>query len=168
MIAETRSFAFPETLDAQSVAQMRHLKARMEKERVPRGIDPRRHLKMGPGGIADVEFAVQLLQRRHGARHPRLRVEGTVAALDAAVSDRLIDPDEAARLQDAYRFLMELRNRLFFISARPVDALPSKPEELEAIGIAMGFRSQPRQEIEERYLRLTRRARKVAEAVIYG
>ena len=168
LVEETRTFAFPPALDTDAIAQMRHLKARMEKERIPRGVDPRRHLKMGPGGIADVEFAVQLLQRQHAARHPDLRVQPTMAALEAAVSSGLIEPDEAARLRDSYAFVMELRNRLFFIAGRPVDALPAKPEELEAIGIAMGFKSQPRQEVEERYLRLTRRARKAAEALIYG
>jgi hypothetical protein len=51
---------------------------------------------------------------------------------------------------------------------RPIEALPSKPEEMEALGIAMGFTDQPRQEVEESYLRVTRRARRVAERLIYG
>lgn len=168
LVAQTRSLAFPQQLDAASIAQMRHLKARMEKERVPRGVDPRMHLKMGPGGIADVEFAVQVMQRMHAARHPQLQIPGTLDALEALVTLELLDPDDATRLHEAYRFVMSLRNRLFFIAGKPVDALPTKPEELEAAGIAMGFRHQPRQELEERYLRITRRARKVAEGVIYG
>ncbi len=51
---------------ADALKQMRTLKARMEAERLPRGIDPRRHLKLGPGGLSDVEWTVQLLQLRHG------------------------------------------------------------------------------------------------------
>lgn len=168
LVELARTFAFPAELGQEAVAQMRHLKARMERERIPRGVDPRRHLKMGPGGIADVEFAVQLLQRRSAQRHRALCVQGTLPALHAALSAELIEPDDAARLQDAYLFLMELRNRMFFIAGRPVDVLPTKPEELESVGIAMGSRNQPRQEIEERYLRVTRRARKVAEKLIYG
>ena len=168
LVDATRTFAFPDAVDATAIAQMRHLKARMEKERIPRGVDPRRHLKMGPGGIADVEFAVQLLQRRHAARIPELRASGTLDALEAAASAGLIGADDSTRLHDSYRFVMELRNRMFFIAGKPVDVLPTKPEELEAIGMAMGFHSQPRQEVEERYLRLTRRARKVAERLIYG
>ena len=50
-------------------AQIRHLKARMERERIPRGTDPRRHLKLGPGGLSDVEFAVQILQLATRTRH---------------------------------------------------------------------------------------------------
>jgi hypothetical protein len=63
---------------------------------------------------------------------------------------------------------MRLRNRLFFQFGRPVDALPNRPEDLEALGKAMGFVAQPRQELEETYLRLTRRARRITEPLIYG
>ena len=160
--------AYPAALPPEALQQVRHLKARMEKERVPKGIDARRHLKLGPGGIADVEFAVQLLQRMHGHAHPELRVTGTLEALEAAAALGLVSADDAARLREAFLFLMQLRNRIFFLFAKPVDALPTKPEELEALGIAMGSRSQPRQEIEERFLRVSRRARKVAERLIYG
>ena len=75
---------------------------------------------------------------------------------------------DALRLAEAYRFLMKARNRMFLMAGRPQDSLPAKPEELEALGVAMGYTDQPRQEMEEDYLRLTRRARKVAERVIYG
>ncbi len=167
LISATRELAFPQRLAAPALEQMRHLKARMERERVPRGTDPRRHLKMGPGGLADVEFSVQLLQRLHGSEHEALRVPGTLHALEGAVAAGRIGADEAGRLEDAFRFLMKLRNRLFFIFGKPMDALPTKPEELEALGIAMGFRNQPRQELEERYLRVTRRARQVAQSLIY-
>ncbi|MDQ4094593.1 MAG: bifunctional [glutamine synthetase] adenylyltransferase/[glutamine synthetase]-adenylyl-L-tyrosine phosphorylase, partial [Actinomycetota bacterium] len=160
--------AFPERLTSDALREMRHLKARMEKERVTRGVDPRRHIKMGPGGIADVEFTVQLLQRRHGHADPELRTTSTTAALDRCIRGALLDESDGSVLREAYEFLMRLRNRAFFLSARPVDVLPSKPEELEALAIAMGYEDQPRQELEEAYLRTTRRARRVAERIIYG
>ena len=168
LVDVARRVAFPDVLPLAALEQVRHLKARMEKERVPKGVDPRRHLKLGPGGIADVEFAVQLLQRMHGHAHPELRVTGTLEALTEAERLELVTQEDAARLREAFTFLMQLRNRIFFLFAKPVDALPTKPEELEALGIAMGFQAQPRQEIEERFLRVSRRARKVAERLIYG
>lgn len=168
LVAVARSVAFPAALPPEALQQVRHLKARMEKERVPKGVDPRRHLKLGPGGIADVEFAVQLLQRIHGHAHPELQVTGTLEALDIALGLGLVSEDDVARLREAFIFLMELRNRIFFLFAKPVDALPTKPEDLEALGIAMGLKAHPRQEIEERFLRVSRRARKVAERLIYG
>jgi glutamate-ammonia-ligase adenylyltransferase len=160
--------AYPESLDPSALAEIRHLKARMERERIPRGTDPRRNFKLGPGGLSDIEFAVQLLQRAHARRLPSLQVTGTVEALEAASREGVIDDADALLLGDAYLWLGRLRNRLFFIAGRPGDALPVKPEELEALGIAMGYEEQPRQELEEHFLRVTRRARRVAEPLIYG
>jgi glutamate-ammonia-ligase adenylyltransferase len=91
--------------------------------------------------------------------------------LEAARAARdvgLLDVDALNRLTEAWTFLARLRNALFLMLGRPVDVLPSKPETLEALGIAVGFRDQPRQEVEEHFLRVTRRARKVAEPLIYG
>ncbi|HEV2754165.1 MAG TPA: bifunctional [glutamine synthetase] adenylyltransferase/[glutamine synthetase]-adenylyl-L-tyrosine phosphorylase [Actinomycetota bacterium] len=167
-VAQTRAYAYPAKLPPDALGEIRHLKARMEKERVPRGTDPRRHLKFGPGGLADVEFAVQMLQIQHAHDREDLQVTATLDALDACWREGLLADAEALRLAEAYRFLTKARNRMFFIAGRPQDALPAKPEELEALGVAMGYTDQPRQELEEDYLRLTRRARTVAQRVIYG
>ena len=167
LLSAVRPKAFPEHLSSEALRELRHLKIRMEKERIGRGVDPRRHLKMGPGGIADVEFAVQLLQRMHAHSNPLLQTTSTKTALSRLVREELIDERDADVLSDAYDFLMRLRNRAFFLIARPVDVLSSKPEELEALAIAMDFEEQPRQELEEAYLRMTRRARRVAERIIF-
>ncbi|MDQ3915371.1 MAG: bifunctional [glutamine synthetase] adenylyltransferase/[glutamine synthetase]-adenylyl-L-tyrosine phosphorylase [Actinomycetota bacterium] len=167
-VSETRAYAYPAKLPPDALGEIRHLKARMEKERVPRGTEPRRHLKFGPGGLADVEFSAQLLQIQHAHEREDLQVTSTLAALDACWREGLLSDAEALRLAEAYRFLTKARNRMFFIAGRPQDALPAKPEELEAVGVAMGYADQPRQELEEDYLRLTRRARAVAQRVIYG
>jgi glutamate-ammonia-ligase adenylyltransferase len=140
----------------------------MERERIPRGTDPRRSFKLGPGGLSDIEFAVQLLQRTHGRAVPSLQVTGTAEALDAAARAGVLAEADARLLVDAYAWLGRLRNRLFFIVARPTESLPVKPEDLEALGVAMGYADQPRQELEEHYLRTTRRVRRVAEPLIYG
>lgn len=168
LIEGTRRFAYPEQLSADVVTQIRHLKARMERERIPRGTDPRRHLKLGPGGLSDVEFSAQILQLQHAHRVESLRVTSTLPALRIARDEGLLSEDDARRLDEAYIWLMRLRNRLFFLSGRPIDALPPTPEGLEALGIAMGYQEQPRQELEETYLRITRRARRSAESLIYG
>ncbi len=165
---QTRSLAYPARLPPGALAQIRHLKARMERERIPRGTDARRNLKMGPGGIADVEFAVQLLQLQHAHRHDSLRVTNTLQALGAALDCDLLTVDEHRRLHDSYVLLTRIRNRCFFFTGRATQALPTLPEELESLGVALGFREQPRQELEESYLRVTRRARVAAERLIYG
>lgn len=162
------AYAFPSRLENRSIDEIRHLKARMERELIPRGTSARYNLKFGPGGMTDVEFACQIIQIAHGHDHSELRVSSTWESLHAARSARLVSEESASRLQETYEFLYSLRNRMFLMSGLSRDTLPTKPEELEALGVAMGFKDQPRQRLEEHYLRLTRRARKVAEPLIYG
>ena len=161
-------FAFPPKAHPDAMAEMRHLKARMERERVARGTDPRRNLKLGPGGLSDIEFAIQLLQMQHGHQDPDLRVQSTITALDAAKELGLLQAEDAEVLADACRFFMRLRNRYFLLMGRPVDTLTTRPEELEALGIALGYEDQPRQELEDTFLRITRRVRRIAEPLLFG
>lgn len=167
-IAHARERIYSRAATPDQLGEIRHLKVRMEKERIPRGVDPRRHIKLGPGGMSDVEFAAQVLQMRFGHSIPDLTVTSTRGALEAARAAELLSEEDTQWLLDAYAFLARARNRLFFMAGKPVDTFPTKPEELEALGIALGFADAPRQEIEEEFLRVTRRARKVAEKVIYG
>lgn len=160
--------AYPDDLKPKALLEIRHLKARMERERIPRGVDPRRHIKMGPGSLSDIEFAIQIIQHRSGHTVPELRVTGTVPALLAARALGLISPSNAEILIDGYRWLTRLRDRAFLLAGRPVDVMPAKPEESEAVAIALGYKAQPRQELEEEYLRITRRVRRVAEPLIFG
>jgi glutamate-ammonia-ligase adenylyltransferase len=167
-ISAMRELAYPAKLAETDLRAIRHLKARMEKERIARGSEPKRDMKMGPGGSSDVEFAAQLCQLRSGHDHPEIQTSSTLGALLGLRSSGLISDVDGARLEEAYRFIAKLRNRLFFMTGRPNDVLPVKPEDLEALGVALGYSSQPRQELEEDYLRITRRARKIAEPLIYG
>lgn len=162
-----RPLAFPAAISPAAIAQIRHLKGRMERERIPRGTDPRRHLKLGPGGLSDIEFAIQMLQLQHGHEHAGLRSTNTLEVLRAARSLELLADADGQLLEDAYEFLTRLRNRYFLLVGRPRDTLTTKPEESEALGVAMGFIDQPRQELEEAFLRTTRRVRKVAEPLIF-
>ena len=75
-------------LPEHSVREIRRIKARVEAERIPRGADRARHVKLGPGGLSDVEWTVQLLQLEHGATIPGLRTTKTLDALGAAVERR--------------------------------------------------------------------------------
>jgi len=72
-------------LSTQDLREIRRIKARVETERLPRGIDPARHLKLGPGGLSDVEWSAQVLQLAHAGRIAGLRTTSTIGALQAAV-----------------------------------------------------------------------------------
>ncbi|HSK35254.1 MAG TPA: bifunctional glutamine-synthetase adenylyltransferase/deadenyltransferase, partial [Actinomycetota bacterium] len=82
--AEAAARVYPGRLEAATVAEVRRVKARVEAERLPRGANPAKHMKLGPGGIADVEWTVQLLQLQHAHRLPALRSSQTIVALRAA------------------------------------------------------------------------------------
>ena len=92
LMAEIDARRWPEGgLTAAQLTEIRKLKARVEAERLPRGADPAKHTKLGPGGIADVEWTVQLLQLQHAYELPELRSSRTIAALRAAREAGIID-----------------------------------------------------------------------------
>ncbi|HEX8132344.1 MAG TPA: bifunctional glutamine-synthetase adenylyltransferase/deadenyltransferase, partial [Actinomycetes bacterium] len=153
---------YPPRLDPATVAEVRRIKARVEAERLPAGADPRLHLKLGQGGLADVEWTAQLLQLRLGGTRPEVRVQGTLPALAALEQAGALEPGEAAWLADAYRLCLRVRNLAYLVAGRPVDSLPTDARALDRLARAMG--EQGRQRLLERYLRATRRARRVVMA----
>jgi glutamate-ammonia-ligase adenylyltransferase len=148
-------------LDAATVAEVRRMKARVESERLPAGADPKLHLKLGPGGLADVEWTAQLLQLRTGGSEPSVRVQGTLPALEALAAIGALEAGEADWLADAYRLCQRIRNVAYLAAGRPVDILPTDPVALERLARAMG--GPGRQRLLEDYRRATRRARRVVD-----
>jgi glutamate-ammonia-ligase adenylyltransferase len=157
--AAARVYADP--LEAATVAEVRRIKARVESERLPAGADPKLHLKLGPGGLADVEWTAQLLQLRAGGTRPEVRVASTLGALDALAAAGALDPGEASWLADAYRLCLRIRNLAYLVAGRPVDSLPTDPVALDRLARVMG--EPGRQRLLEDYRRATRRARRVVD-----
>jgi glutamate-ammonia-ligase adenylyltransferase len=150
-------------IDEASQREIRRLKARMEAERLPRGVDPAMHIKLGRGGLADVEWTVQLLQLRHAAKAPALQTTATLEALSAARAEGfLAEPDERA-LRAAWLMATRVRNAIVLAQGRPSDVLPSDARSLAAVARAMGYRAGHTGDLREDYLRATRRARAVHE-----
>ena len=152
--------------DAQ-VVEVRRIKARVEKERMPRGVDPGLALKLGRGGLADVEWTVQLLQLRHAHAVASLRTPSTRGALAAAVEAGLVDPDDAAVLDTAWTTAARTRNALVLVRGKPAVALPSSGSELDAVARCLGHRPRSQGEFLDDYRRVTRRARAVVERLFY-
>jgi glutamate-ammonia-ligase adenylyltransferase len=148
--------------------EIRRMKARIERERIPPGEDPQFHLKLGRGSLSDVEFLVQLLQLQHGGERPELRVPGTIEALTRLRAAGLLADDDAAALEAAYRFCERARNARYLQTGSPSDALPSDRSELEKLGLLLGYVHQPATSLRDDYRRLTRRARRVVEREFYG
>jgi glutamate-ammonia-ligase adenylyltransferase len=154
-------------LDEPAVREIRRIKARVESERLPRGADPRRHLKLGRGGLADVEWTAQLLQLRYAGGEPSLRTPSTVEALTAAAAAGLLpEPDGQTLLAD-WRLASRVRNATVLWRGRPSDAFPTKRVELDGVARIVGYPPGSITQLDEDYQRLTRRARAVVERVFY-
>jgi glutamate-ammonia-ligase adenylyltransferase len=150
------------------IREIRRIKARVESERLPRGADPTRHLKLGRGGMADVEWTAQLLQLRHAGRVPGLRHTGTMTALRVSGEAGLLAQPDVAELSGAWTFASRLRNAAVLWRGRPVDALPSDLRDLDGIARIVGYPVGSAARIVDDYQRRTRRARAVVERVFYG
>ncbi|MEU6521547.1 bifunctional [glutamine synthetase] adenylyltransferase/[glutamine synthetase]-adenylyl-L-tyrosine phosphorylase [Streptomyces sp. NPDC046924] len=155
-------------LDEEAVREIRRLKARMESERLPRGTDPKLHAKLGPGGLSDVEWTVQLMQLRHGARVPALRTTRTREALAAAHAAELVSAEDAATLDEAWVLATGVRNAVMLVRGRAGDTFPTNPRELAAVGRYLGYGPGHAGDMLDAYRRTTRRARGVMEELFYG
>ena len=155
-------------IDRAAVREIRRIKARMEAERLPRGADPAGHLKLGRGGLADVEWVVQLLQLQHAYETPGLRTTRTLAALDAAADAGLISGEDAAVLARAWRLATRIRDAVVLVRGGPGDTLPSAPRELAAVARVLGYRPGESGKLLDDQRRAARRARAVMERIFYG
>ncbi|WP_030325404.1 bifunctional [glutamine synthetase] adenylyltransferase/[glutamine synthetase]-adenylyl-L-tyrosine phosphorylase [Streptomyces sp. NRRL B-3229] len=148
--------------------EIRRLKARMESERLPRGADPKLHTKLGPGGLSDVEWTVQLMQMRHGAEVPGLRTTRTRAALAAARDAGFVSAENAAILDEAWVLATRVRNAVMLVRGRAGDTFPSEARELAAVGRYLGYEAGHVGDMLDDYRRTARRARGVVEELFYG
>ena len=147
--------------------EVRRIKARVDEERLPRGADPHTHLKLGRGGLADIEWTVQLLQMRFSGDVPGLRTPRTMPALAAARDAGLVDEDDAAVLQQAWRRVSRVRNAVTLVRGKPSDQLPRDPRERAAVASILGYGPGESEAMLNDHLRYTRRARAVVDRVFW-
>ena len=159
---------FPtEGIPESAVVEVRRIKARVDDERLPRGADRHTHLKLGRGGLADVEWTVQLLQMRHAGAVEGLRTPQTLPALEAAADADLISVDDAETLAEAWRLVSQVRNAVTLVRGRPSDQLPRDARERAAVAQVLGYPPGASDQMVNDYLRTTRRAHAVVERVFW-
>jgi glutamate-ammonia-ligase adenylyltransferase len=155
-------------LTPEALREMRRLKARMESERLPRGADPTLHTKLGRGGLADVEWTVQMLQMEHAHRLPDLRTTTTLRALDALALHGVVPESDASALRAAWLLASRLRDAITIARGTPSDMIPSGGRDLASVAHVLGYAPGMSGALLEDYRRVTRRARSVVERVFYG
>lgn len=159
---------YPQEFTAEQVLEVRRLKVRMETERMPRGGDPKTHLKLGRGGLSDVEWVAQLLQLQNAHDVPGLRVTSTLDALDAAVAAGLMDDSDHDVLVTAWTMATRIRNANVLVTGRASDQVQVDPRVVAGVTHILGYPDEDRGKLLEDYLRHTRRARGVVQRLFYG
>ncbi|GAB3156672.1 bifunctional [glutamine synthetase] adenylyltransferase/[glutamine synthetase]-adenylyl-L-tyrosine phosphorylase [Amycolatopsis stemonae] len=168
-IAMIDPIRYPEGgLDATKAREIRRIKARVETERMPRGADPTRHTKLGRGGLADVEWTVQLLQLQHAHAVPGLRTTSTLDALACLPSAGLAEQSEADSLREAWLLATRVRNAGMLVRGKAVDEVPGSGRDLAAVARVLGQSPvDDPGEFLDTYRRITRRAHTVVEHLFY-
>lgn len=149
------------------IVEVRRIKARVDTERLPKGADPHLHLKLGRGGLADIEWTIQLLQMRYAAGVEGLRTPRTLAAASAAVTAGLLDAEDARVLSEAWRTVSRVRNAVTLARGKASDQLPRDARERAAVASILGYPAGNTDEMINDYLRTTRVARAVVDRVFW-
>ncbi|MFE2932629.1 bifunctional [glutamine synthetase] adenylyltransferase/[glutamine synthetase]-adenylyl-L-tyrosine phosphorylase [Streptomyces sp. NPDC059278] len=126
-----------------------------------------REIKLGPGGLRDVEFAVQLLQLVHGRSDTTLRSGTTLEALRALAEGGYVGRVDAAQLDDAYRFLRAMEHRIQLYRLRRTHLVPEDAPDLRRIGRSLGMRTDPITELNQAWKRHASVVRRLHEKLFY-
>ncbi|MFG2309642.1 bifunctional [glutamine synthetase] adenylyltransferase/[glutamine synthetase]-adenylyl-L-tyrosine phosphorylase [Streptomyces sp. NPDC048566] len=126
-----------------------------------------RELKLGPGGLRDVEFAVQLLQLVHGRADTSLRSGSTLGALKALAAGGYVGRADAVQLDDAYRFLRSMEHRIQLFRLRRTHLVPEDDADLRRIGRSLGLRVDPVRELNREWRRHASVVRRLHEKLFY-
>jgi glutamate-ammonia-ligase adenylyltransferase len=132
-------FVYRRYLDFASIEEIKGLKDRINLAAATRSPRNGRDLKLGLGGIREIEFFAQAHQLIYGGKEPSLRLRGTVETLSALARLGIVQEEERLRLSEAYDFLRRLEHRIQAHRERQTHALPQKEEDLSRLARAMGF-----------------------------
>ena len=139
--AAVRPFVYRRYLDYGVFESLREMKALIEREVERRELAD--DVKLGPGGIREIEFIVQALQLTRAGRDRELQTPVLRAALKRLADTRVLAPSAVAQLDAAYVYLRRLENRLQMLGDAQVHALPVEPAARERVALAMGARDWP-------------------------
>ncbi len=144
-------FVWRKSFDAASLEKIKEIKKNLHQSVTPsstRGF----HVKLGRGGIREIEFFVQILQLLYGGSHPELRSPQTLTTLDALAKLKMIQEQDAQKLKDAYLFLRRLEHRLQMLHETQTHELPLKSPAQQALARRMGYFEENPEEARNRFL----------------
>lgn len=157
------AYRYPSELTTKQLTEIRLVKARVENERIPAGVSPLRHLKLGPGGLSDVEWLVQMLQLRFAHQHEGLKSVGTLEPLALLAEAGLVTKSDSETLTEAWILGSRIRGALVLANDKFSDVLPVDRSQLEAVARILNYGPGSATKLEQDHLVTTRRARAVFE-----
>ncbi|MGC8666544.1 MAG: DUF294 nucleotidyltransferase-like domain-containing protein [Chthonomonadales bacterium] len=167
-IARTAAYGRPFGADDQRA--MIAMKRRIERERL-KVEEQHSDLKLGLGGLSDIEFTTHLWQMRSGARHPTVQVARTVDALHALAAAGVLRTADVVRLAEHYEWLSTVRNRLALREGLPVDTVPQDPVVRRVVAVSLGIMDDASARAEDRLVRQVQErmteVRALAERLFY-
>nr|WP_305040955.1 bifunctional [glutamate--ammonia ligase]-adenylyl-L-tyrosine phosphorylase/[glutamate--ammonia-ligase] adenylyltransferase [Geobacter sp. SVR] len=131
-------FIYRKYLDYNLIEDMKTMKQKIDAS-LTRSREGETNLKLGRGGIREIEFFIQALQLVYAGKNPKLRERNSLKALDTLLEARLISEDDHRKLSGAYRFLRTVEHRIQVVQERQTHNLPGKPDELLALARRSGF-----------------------------
>ncbi|MGH7816130.1 MAG: bifunctional [glutamate--ammonia ligase]-adenylyl-L-tyrosine phosphorylase/[glutamate--ammonia-ligase] adenylyltransferase, partial [Candidatus Binatia bacterium] len=170
-LKEVEPFIYRRYLDYTTVDELRHLKARIENELLT-GDGKKRNIKLGYGGIREVEFFTQALQLVNGGYEPKLRGPSTLAALVELARHKFISNNERDKLTEAYRFLRQAEHKVQIVQEAHAHSIPDGKDEELAYARRLGYQARGKQS--ERALfwrdhrRYTHTVRNIFDKLFYG
>jgi glutamate-ammonia-ligase adenylyltransferase len=147
------------------VADVQAMRRRVEQHIPP--AEAARQLKLGAGGLRDVEFSVQLLQLVHGRTDESLRTGTTLDGLAALSAGGYVGREDAATLATAYRLLRTLEHRIQLYRLRRTHLMPTAASDLRRLGRALGHRSSPADAVIAQWKAQQREVRRLHERIFY-
>ncbi|GAB1393897.1 bifunctional [glutamate--ammonia ligase]-adenylyl-L-tyrosine phosphorylase/[glutamate--ammonia-ligase] adenylyltransferase [Rhodocyclaceae bacterium] len=132
-----RPFVFRKYLDFGTINAMRDLHAQIRREVAKK--DMANNVKLGPGGIREIEFIAQVFQLIRGGRDRALQIKPTLDVLKLLVDRGQLELESVIALSSAYRFLRKLEHRLQYLDDAQTHMLPENPDDQQRVALAMGF-----------------------------
>jgi len=151
-LAMSRPFIHEPAFDVQALADVRDMKAKVDRKVFDRG-QAGRNVKLGAGGIREIELVVQSLQVGHGGNLPQVLGRNTLQALAALREQGLVTEQEFETLHSAYLFLRDVENKLQMVNDAQTHSLPREVEELNACARLLGYPETRTESAADQFLR---------------
>ncbi|MFA7403029.1 MAG: bifunctional [glutamate--ammonia ligase]-adenylyl-L-tyrosine phosphorylase/[glutamate--ammonia-ligase] adenylyltransferase [Pelobacteraceae bacterium] len=138
LLKTLQPFIYRKYLDYNLIEDMKQMKQKIDAS-LARSREGEINLKLGRGGIREVEFFIQALQLVYAGKNPKLRERNSLTALDTLLAANLLEEDDHSKLRDAYRFLRSVEHRIQVVQERQTHNLPGKEEEMLALARRSGY-----------------------------